>query len=172
MTQDTGHAWTQPHHRSDIERRASKRGDHPNVLRTLERDHQVLRERFRELLEMNDDERFEKSFREARAELLAHFEAEEATFYSHLLQIAEPLASHCASEHQQLQDILRELEQRPTGADRMELFATLESGLRTHFEHEEGVVFQLAIDVMGAEQLARIDQDYRRLCSKARRQHH
>ncbi|MDF1728713.1 MAG: hemerythrin domain-containing protein [Sulfitobacter sp.] len=128
----------------------------PSIYDAIKQDH----DRHRELLSTLEDtsgdsdtrrEAWEEFYRDVKA----HAAAEEETFYSTLMSETwgQDSARHSVHEHQQLDDIMEELnEMEMSSSGWMTRFKKLKHDYEHHIDEEEDEVFTRAKKVVGEEE--------------------
>ena len=144
------------------------------ILTALRRDHGEMSAMMRRIGATEEHGKRAVLFHEFRGRLLAHAEAEEASFYTALSRhrSVEPLASEGAREHQQTLDSLRQLDAlSPSSPEWSDRFAELERSVRQHIEKEERRMFELARRVLTEGELERLEQQFSTLKQTALSNH-
>lgn len=129
----------------------------PNIYEAIKKDH----DEHRELLSTIGDGRKTDSDRKHAwdrfyHDVKAHAAAEEETFYSKLISKTwgQDAARHSVHEHQQLDDLLEELNDMQIDADGWsDKFDKLRHDYEHHIDEEEGEVFNRAKEVIDEAEL-------------------
>ena len=135
----------------------------PGVLKSLQGDHGQMKAMMQRISAAEDPGKRTPLYHQFRAHLLAHSEAEEASFYTALLRThgTRILASESAREHQVALDKLRELDAlEPDSSNWSTTFAQLEDDVLRHFDQEEGRAFPMAIEKLDTLELERLDSQF------------
>lgn len=137
-----------------------------DLLGALAADHATLRSLMNHVEAARSESERNDAYVPFRAELLAHCEAEEATFYSALLrENAASEASAAAQQHQQVLDLLRELDDGlPPGDDDWSgKFRLLRELVHGHLADEERRLFDMARKALSSDALRGLASQFRRL---------
>lgn len=139
------------------------------ILRLLREDHIRIIKLFEEAVEAKQSEEKMECYRRLRRELLAHAEAEEATFYLALSEVGEGRAmSESAEEHQMAVDLLMELDSLPLEQDAWSsLFQRLGEVVERHLRREERRVFPLAKEHFDSRHLEHLEREFVRVKQRA-----
>lgn len=135
-----------------------------DIYALLEADHRKVQELFAQAEEVGDPRELEKLFRDIKAELEVHKEAEERTFYAALSNFPEFVdrIEEAMEEHVEIEELLEELSSLAAEDDD---FRSQLSELREEAEHhvreEEGEIFAQARKLLNDEQASRIAEEYR-----------
>lgn len=129
----------------------------PNIYDAIKADHDNHRELLETLADTSGDsaER-EKAWKEFYEDVKSHAAAEEETFYSKLISKTwgQDSARHSVHEHQQLDDIMEELNEMDMSSPAwMQKFKTLKHDYEHHIEEEEDEVFTRAKEVISDDEI-------------------
>lgn len=139
------------------------------ILRTLREDHIRIGKLFGEVAGSSTRQQRMECYRALRTELLAHTEAEEATFYLALSEVGEgKTMSESAQEHQVAVDMLMELDAiAPDDEGWPSLFQHLMETMQRHIHREERHVFPLAKEHFNSQQLEHLEREFARVKGRA-----
>lgn len=135
-----------------------------DIYSLLEADHRKVQELFAKAEEAGDPRELETLFRDIKAELEIHKEAEERTFYAALSNFPEfaDRIEEAMEEHVEIEELLEELSSLAAEDDD---FRSQLSELREEAEHhvreEEGEIFAQARKLLDDEQASRIAEEFR-----------
>jgi hemerythrin superfamily protein len=151
---------------------SEKSADRVRALGTLIHDHRKISGLF-ELLQQSDDSNQRRFlFQEIRDELRAHAQLEEDILYPRLAKFDElvDFLDDSYDEHQEMKDIIGEIDQIETEAENMdpsqitELHDELESAVEElidvvsyHVDEEEGKLFPRILELMSVPELDRLE---------------
>lgn len=143
-----------------------------NIFEELRNDHDRQRELIDQLCDTTgaSEERAEL-FRRVAAELTAHAKAEERCFYTRLMEsdLTQDKARHSVHEHEQLDDLLEQLESyQPDASQWLVTARDLRKRLTHHLDEEEHEVFQLAGKALSDAQKADLARDYAQMMADER----
>jgi hemerythrin-like domain-containing protein len=141
-----------------------------DIFERLQADHRKVRQ----LLEKIEDtsgasEERKVLFGQLAREVKSHAHAEERVFYAALLAESKTrdAAAHAAKEHQEAEEILKELESKDMASSGwLQRFKTLAEELEHHIEEEEGEVFRPARKALSGDRARRMVSAF----EKARRE--
>ncbi|MCO6383423.1 hemerythrin domain-containing protein [Oceanicola sp. 502str15] len=130
----------------------------PDIYEAIKADH----DRHRELLETlsdtsGDSETRRSAWKEFYHDVKAHAAAEEETFYSKLIARTwgQEHARHSVHEHQQLDDILEELNEMDMSSPGwLTRFKTLRHDYEHHIDEEEDEVFSRAKEIISEDEIS------------------
>jgi hypothetical protein len=127
----------------------------PSIYDAIKADHDDHRELLARIAETSgDSEERREAWESFYHDVKSHAAAEEETFYSKLISETwgQDAARHSVHEHQQLDDILEELNEMDMASPGwMTRFKTLRHDYEHHIDEEEDEVFTRAKEVIGAE---------------------
>ena len=126
----------------------------PDIYEAIKQDHDTHRTLLATLEETSgDSETRRKAWETFYRDVKAHAAAEEETFYSKLISKTwgQDAARHSVHEHQQLDDIMEELNEMDMSSPGwLQKFKTLQHDYEHHIEEEENEVFTRAREVIDA----------------------
>lgn len=114
----------------------------------------------------DDSEVRDELFPEIYANLSAHAEGEEKTFYPPLRRFAEvrSLVEECLQEHMQIKSLLEQLHSSPRHtASWLSTFERLMHAVEQHVEREENELFPRSSELLGSEQAEEIEARYEKV---------
>jgi len=146
-----------------------------NILTTLKAEHDQLKELFSQLKDTTDRASKKRSDLVDRilAGLIPHAKWEENVFYPEFLKRAdrdgqqthaEAVAEHRAVEMRVIPDVLNTDVSTPEFAGRSKVFGEF---VEHHAKEEEKTMFKMAKELFSKEELAQLDDDYRRWTASA-----
>lgn len=128
----------------------------PSIYDAIREDHQRHRSLLREIADTSgDSEARRKAWTTFYQDVKSHAAAEEETFYSKLISKTwgQDAARHSVHEHQQMDDILEELNEKDMSSPGwLQRFETLRHDYEHHIDEEEDEVFTRAREVIGTEE--------------------
>ncbi|TMM51087.1 hemerythrin domain-containing protein [Sulfitobacter sabulilitoris] len=128
----------------------------PSIYDAIMQDHATHRALLREIAETSGDSAARRdAWNRFYHDVKSHAAAEEETFYSKLMAETwgQDAARHSVHEHQQLDDIMEELNTTDMSSPGwLARFKTLKHDYEHHMEEEENEVFARAREVIGEEQ--------------------
>ena len=127
----------------------------PDIYAAIKEDHDKHRRLLERLAETSGDSQDRKdAWDDFYHDVKSHAAAEEETFYSKLISKTwgQDAARHSVHEHQQLDDLMEELNEMDMSAGAwLTKFKTLKHDYEHHMEEEENEVFTRAKEVIGEE---------------------
>ena len=124
----------------------------PTIYEAIKKDHEKHRDLLKTIADASkDDADRKKAWDRFYHDVKAHAAAEEETFYSKLISETwgQDAARHSVHEHQQLDDLLEELNDMKVGADGWsDKFDKLKHDYEHHIDEEENEVFTRARKVI------------------------
>ena len=144
----------------------------PSIYDSIRADHDNHRALMQKIEETTGDspERRE-AWKEFYEDVKSHAAAEEETFYSKLISKTwgQDAARHSVHEHQQLDDIMEELNEADMSSPGwLNRFATLKHDYEHHMEEEENEVFTRAKEVISEDEIEGYGQRFEDRKSKER----
>ncbi|WP_111735164.1 hemerythrin domain-containing protein [Roseovarius amoyensis] len=128
----------------------------PSIYDAIQEDHQRHRSLLKEIADTSGDSKARrKAWATFYQDVKSHAAAEEETFYSKLMSKTwgQDAARHSVHEHQQMDDILEELNDKDMSSPGwLQRFETLRHDYEHHIDEEEDEVFTRAREVIGAEE--------------------
>lgn len=128
----------------------------PSIYDAIREDHDSHRKLLKEIGDTSgDSEKRRTAWAKFYEDVKAHAAAEEETFYSKLISQTwgQDAARHSVHEHQQLDDIMEELNEKDMSSSGwLTRFKTLKHDYEHHMEEEENEVFTRAQKVIGEEE--------------------
>lgn len=128
----------------------------PSIYDAIQEDHQRHRDLLNQIADTSgDSEARRKAWAAFYQDVKSHAAAEEETFYSKLMSKTwgQDAARHSVHEHQQMDDILEELNEKDMSSPGwLQRFETLRHDYEHHIDEEEDEVFTRAREVIGAEE--------------------
>lgn len=128
----------------------------PSIYDAIREDHDSHRALLNTIADTSGDSATRREgWKKFYEDVKAHAAAEEETFYSKLISKTwgQDAARHSVHEHQQLDDIMEELNEMDMSSPGwLTRFKTLKHEYEHHMEEEENEVFTRAKEVIGEEQ--------------------
>lgn len=124
------------------------------IFERLKNEHTEVRSLLDELVDSDDEETRAELFPRIRVELLAHAEAEEATFYADLCEddTTEDKATHSIEEHGEAEELIERLADMSYDDEAwQETFEELREAVLHHVHEEEHELFPKAKKVLDDE---------------------
>ncbi len=127
----------------------------PSIYDAIKADHEEHRALLERIADTSGDSTDrQQAWKSFYCDVKSHAAAEEETFYSKLISETwgQDAARHSVHEHQQLDDLLEELNgMEMTSSDWLNKFKTLRHDYEHHIDEEENEVFTRAKKVVGEE---------------------
>lgn len=127
----------------------------PSIYDAIKADHDDHRELLEKIADTSGDSQArQEAWKTFYHDVKSHAAAEEETFYSKLISETwgQDAARHSVHEHQQLDDLLEELNEKDMASSGwMTRFKTLRHDYEHHIDEEEDEVFTRAKKVIGEE---------------------
>ena len=124
----------------------------PSIYDAIQDDHDTHRKLLDQIADTSgDSEERRKAWKTFYEDVKSHAAAEEETFYSKLMNKTwgQDAARHSVHEHQQLDDIMEELNEKDMSSPGwLQRFETLKHDYEHHMEEEEEEVFGRAKEVI------------------------
>jgi len=143
-----------------------------NIFEALRNDHDIQRDLLKNLVETSgDNEKRDKIFKNLKAELEIHADAEERYFYKPLIDSdnTQEKARHSIAEHHEIDELIEELEKKQYSSSAwLKVAKTLKEKVEHHLEEEEHEVFQMAGKVLSEKNKEQLAKDYEKHMNKNR----
>ncbi len=130
-----------------------------DVFELLKQDHQKVSGIFQRIEATADASQRQQLFGQLKQELDLHAQVEETILYPALKQAAQTrsLTMEAYEEHQEVKDLLAEIEQTPPDDEEWTALVTeLKESVEHHVDEEEGEMFPQAREVLGQQTLAEV----------------
>ncbi len=143
-----------------------------DIFNTLKTDHRIVRTLMARLAADNGEIPARRTlFNQVKQELIAHFKAEDQTFYGQIEHepTLGPKISAARAEHDHIEALLDELEDLPIEGERWpDKYTALSQCVEAHFREEEGEIFELAGEMLDSEKakelgkaMEKVEDEYR-----------
>jgi hemerythrin-like domain-containing protein len=143
-------------------------GIREGILETLHKDHEEVADLIERILAAKDSSKRNELFKEMKAKLIAHSEAESKVLYRKMQKVKDEEARHFAFEgdveHGMIEEQLEQLSKgRAKDSEQWTARMTVLKELVTHHvEEEESEGFSNAREEFDSEELRKLDQQFQR----------
>ena len=138
-----------------------------DILHLIEADHQKVTELLQKLHKTRGASQNRRQlFAEIKEELVLHTQAEELVFYPALQAAAEAhdMVLNAQADHQLIAELLEEMtSDAEQGADWDEMLNELRENIEGHVEEEENDLFDMARQLLSAEQARKLAEEWQRV---------